>query len=217
MRLAAVVAIAASTVVVSPVLAQADLPAQTPASPRLNKLDVYFGLGSFKPQSDAKLTGRSGSYSLALGFGSRYSRHIAWEIEYLSYGQDVDTPAGLKKSAPLTSVSDNAHISTWGIGGIAKLVQPIGPFDAYAGAGLGYYSSELKAFKTTLFFIPDEVKRKDRRFGTQFVAGIDLPYSDMSIWSVQYRKLILNADFGPDIGDVGVGGSMWQISYRKFF
>ena len=93
----------------------------------------------------------------------------------------MDTPAGLKKSAPLTSVSGNADISTWGIGGIAKLVLPVGPFDAYAGAGLGYYSSELKAFKTTLLFIPDEVKRKDNGFGTQFVAGIDLPYSDTSI------------------------------------
>lgn len=196
-----------------PALAQDDDP---------GKGGVNLRLGSFNPANDGKLTGRSGNFSYGLGFAWRQSRHFVWEIDYLGYSQDVNIPPSLKPAPALfTSWNDHAKLSTSGFGGAVKLIQPLGPFDFYAGGGLGYYTSKLKVsgVKWVSLFKWEgvEVSKSDSGYGTQFVAGVDLHVARTQRLGVQYTRMVLNPNFGPEIGGVTAGGAMWQLTYRAYF
>ena len=183
------------------------------------KWGINLGIGSFNPQTDSKLTGRSGNYSAALGASWRPWRQLAAEIEYLGYSQDVDIPASMKPRPSLfTHWNDNATLSTTGYGGVLKLVQPLGPFDFYAGAGVGYYTSTLKVSAiNTLTWKTSEISKSDRGYGTQLVVGADIHTARNHRLGVQYRRMVLNPSFGPEIGSTTAGGTMWQLTYRGFF
>jgi len=182
----------------------------------------YLAIGSFNPATDDKLTGRSGTYSYALGFAWRQSRHFVWEIDYLGYSQDANIPPSMTPPPMwFTSWDSHATLRTSGYGAVLKLIQPLGPFDFYAGGGVGYYDSELKVSGvkwTSLFsWKTVEVTRSDSGYGTQIVAGVDLHVARTQRLGVQYRKMILNPNFGPEIGGTAAGGAMWQLTYRAFF
>lgn len=178
---------------------------------------LHFGAGSFKPSEDGELRGRDGTFSIDIGFGARHSRRLAWEIGYLYYHQSTDTPAALRAMVAGTG-SDQSGLSVSGLGGLAKLMQPAGPFDFYVGAGLGWYESELSASGVNfLSFRATSASRSDSSWGSQFVAGVDIRASSSSTWTFQYRRMVVNPNFGPGIGTVSAGGSMWQIFYRAGF
>ena len=182
----------------------------------------HLAVGSFKPFTDEKLSGRSGNASYALGFAWRQSRHFLWEIEYLGYSQDVNIPPSLQPPpAWFTSWDQHATLTTRGFGGVAKLIQPVGPFDFYAGGGAGFYTSTLKVsgVKLTGPFSAKEVQvsKSDDGYGTQLVAGIDLRLGRTQRLGVEYRRMVVNPSFGPEIGSTAAGGRMWQLTYRAFF
>lgn len=182
----------------------------------------YLSLGSFNPSTDDKLSGRSGNPSYALGFAWRASRHFVWEIDYLGYSQEANIPPSFQPPRqPFTSWSGHATLNTSGFGGVVKAIQPLGPFDFYAGGGVGYYESTLKVTgvqATGLFTWKSvEVSKSDSGYGTQFVAGVDLHTARNQRLGVQYRRMVLNPNFGPEIGSTTAGGTMWQLTYRAFF
>jgi hypothetical protein len=182
----------------------------------------YLSLGSFNPSTDDKLKDRSGNASYALGFAWRQSRHFLWEIDFLGYGQDVQIPPSMKPP-PMWFTRWNSHatINTTGYGGVVKFIQPLGPFDFYAGGGVGYYSSELKVsgvkMTSPFTFKTVEIAKSDSGYGTQLVAGVDLHTARNQRLGVQYRRMALNPNFGPEIGSTAAGGAMWQLTYRAFF
>jgi len=183
---------------------------------------VYLGVGSFRPATDDKLTGRSGNASYALGFTWRQSRHFLWEIEYLGYSQDANIPPSMKPPPMwFTSWDTYATLKTTGYGVVLKGIQPLGPFDFYAGGGVGNYTSKLtvSGVKLTSPFTAKhvEVSKSDDSYGTQLVAGVDLHVGRTARLGVQYRKMILNPSFGAEIGSVTASGTMWQVTYRAFF
>jgi opacity protein-like surface antigen len=182
----------------------------------------HLAVGSFKPFTDEKLSGRSGNESFALGFAWRQSRHFVWEIEYLGYRQESDIPAALKPTPALfTSWSGHASLTTQGFGGVAKLIQPLGPFDFYAGGGVGSYQSKLKVsgLKLTSPFTAKsvDVSKSDNSYGSQIVAGIDLHVARTQRLGLEYRRVVINPNFGSEIGATTAGGRMWQLTYRAFF
>ncbi|HKU46178.1 MAG TPA: outer membrane beta-barrel protein [Burkholderiales bacterium] len=184
--------------------AQSDLP------PSYN---LYLGAGSFKPSDDA--VARDGLFNLDFGFGGRYSRHLAWEVGWVYYYQDTNTPAALGIQG---LGSDKGSLTGSGFGGLVKLVQPVGSADFYVGAGLGYYASELSASTINpLTFQIRSVDRRDKGWGTQYVAGMDLRASPRFTLGIQYRRVVLDADFGPGIGTIDNGGGMWQLLFRSTF
>ena len=179
------------------------------------KANLYIGGGNFKPSDDGKLTRRDGEYSFDAGFGWRWSRHFAGEIGWLYYSQEADTPPAL---GILGTGGDKASLTSSGFGGLVKLVQPVGPADFFAGAGLGYYESKLSASTINPFtFQTRTVSRSDNNWGYQYVAGVDLRASPNVVWTVQYRRVVLDADFGPGIGVTKTGGWMWQLLFRASF
>jgi len=179
------------------------------------KANLYIGLGNFKPSDDAVLTRRDGEYSFDAGFGWRWSRHFAGEIGWLYYSQEADTPSALGIRG---TGSDRASLTSSGFGGLVKLVQPVGSADFFAGAGLGYYESKLSASSiNALTFQTRTVSRSDDNWGYQYVAGVDLRASPNATWTFQYRRVVLDADFGPGIGITKTGGWMWQILLRGTF
>lgn len=182
----------------------------------------HLGIGSFKPATDDKLTGRSGNASYTLGFAWRQSRHLLWEIEYLGYSQDVNIPPSMQPPPTwFTSWDTHATLKTTGFGVVLKAIQPLGPFDFYAGGGVGSYTSKLtvSGMKLTSPFTAKtvEVSKSDDSYGTQLVAGVDLHVARTQRLGVQYRRIVLNPSFGPEIGSTTAGGRMLQLTYRVFF
>lgn len=183
---------------------------------------LYLGVGSFRPATDDKLTGRSGNASYALGFAWRQSRHLLWELEYLGYSQDANIPPSMQP-APMwfTSWDTYATLKVSGYGVVLKAIQPLGPFDFYAGGGVGNYTSKLtvSGLKLTSPFTAKsiEISRSDDSYGTQLVVGVDLHVARNQRLGVQYRKMVLNPSFGPEIGSVTASGTMWQLTYRAYF
>jgi opacity protein-like surface antigen len=179
------------------------------------KANLYIGAGNFKPSDDAVLTRRDGEFSFDLGFGWRWSRHFAGEIGWLYYGQEADTPSALGIRG---TGSERASLDSSGIGGLVKFIQPVGFADFFAGAGMGYYSSKLSASTINPLTLQTRtVSRTDDNWGYQYVAGVDLRAARNVVWTIQYRRVILDADFGPGIGVTEAGGSMWQILLRVPF
>lgn len=210
---AAAAAMAGLLLAAQPATAQDDDP---------GKGGFYLSLGSFNPATDDKLAGRSGNASYALGFAWRQSRHFLWEIDYLGYSQDANIPPSMKPPPMwFTSWDSHATLATSGFGGVLKAIQPLGPFDFYAGGGVGYYNSELKVsgLKMTSPFTwkTVEISKTDSGYGTQLVAGIDLHVARTQRLGIQYRKMVLNPSFGPEIGSTTAGGTIWQLTYRAFF
>ena len=186
--------------------AQEDLP---------GKGSVFIGGGNFKPIDDQVLTRRDGEFNFDVGFGWRWSRRVAWEIDWLYFSQEADTPAALGIRG---LGADRASVDSSGFGGLVKLMQPLGSADFFVAAGLGYYRSKLSASTfNPLTFQTRTVSRSDDNWGYQYAAGVDLRASPNLTWTVQYRRVVLDADFGPGIGVTKTGGWMWQILLRGTF
>jgi len=189
-----------------PPVGQDDLPA---------KAYLYIGAGSFEPREDSTLTRRDGEFNFEIGFEWRLSRRFAWEIGWLYCNQGTDPPAPLAIGG---TGSNEASLSTSGFGGVLKVVQPAGPFDFFAGAGLGYYESELSVSGANfLTFQTRTVSRSDSAWGQQYLVGFDLRASHRAALTLQYRRVDLKADFGSGIGTTQVGGEMWQLLLRVGF
>ncbi len=177
--------------------------------------DVHVGAGNFKPKDDGNLSRRDGEFNFEFGGGWRISRHFAAEFGWLYYSQEADTPAALGIGG---TGSDRAGITTSGFGTALKLVQPVGSFDFFAGAGVGNYKSKLSASSfNALTFQTRTVSRSDSGWGRQYLVGVDLRGSKNAVWTFQYRHVALEADFGPGIGSTQVGGRMWQLLFKGSF
>jgi hypothetical protein len=174
------------------------------------KGEVHFGLGNFRPADDHELPRRDGNFSFDLGFDWRHSRH-------LYYSQDADTPLALRSMLGGAG-SDRATLSVSGLGGLLKIMQPVGPFEFYAGAGFGWYASRISASSISILTLQTRtVDRSDDLWGSQLVAGVNLRASPTSAWTIQYKRMVVNPNFGPGIGTVTAGGTMVQILYRAGF
>jgi hypothetical protein len=60
---------------------------------------AYFGVSRLRPEADPQLSGQDGKWGFAVGFGRRYSRHVALELELLYTGQEAGMPALLRLEA----------------------------------------------------------------------------------------------------------------------
>jgi Outer membrane protein beta-barrel domain len=179
------------------------------------KANLFIGAGSFEPDEDSALSRRDGDFNFDVGFGWRLSRHFGWELGWLYYNQGTAPPAALRIGG---TGSDEANLNTSGLNGMLKVLLPAGPFDFFAGAGLGYYKSELSVTGANfLTFQSRTVSRSDRGWAPQYLLGFDLRTSPRGALTLQYRRVDLEADFGPGIGYAKVGGRMWQLLFRAGF
>lgn len=172
---------------------------------------MYFAAGRFSPANNSQFTNPRGTFGAAVGGGGRFSPRLSWDVD-LSFSRfSVDLPAGF-------SGTPRATVETWGLGGIIKATLPLGPFEPYAGAGAGVYSSTLTARRPTSLTTNEDVKRNDEQIGVLFVAGIDLRTSPKGAIGFQWRKLDTKMQFAPEVaGKVNVGGSFGLLHLRANF
>lgn len=189
-------------------------PAPPPVSDRTGRQYIFFAGGDFRPDSIARLPNETSSYGFAMGFGSRYSRHAAWEIEFAVQSQEVDSPPNVP---PTLFSGTRSDIETVGLAGNLRFIYPLGNFEPYVGGGIGLYRAKLEVNGS--FLASPAVTESDIGFGLQLLAGMEY-YFGLGRHSVglQYRKLIFNADFGPVAGGkVNVGGDSLFLTFRRSF
>ena len=178
---------------------------------------MYFGVTSMHPDADRQLTRQDGHGGLIAGHIWRRSRHLAIDLSVLDTGQQANMPRVERSRAASTGSRMDAHINTTGIALGAKLIYPIGELEPYAGAGVGYYASEISSWGSVahLFLPSDFAKRSDSDVGTHFMIGLDYAVSATSQLSLEYRQLSLDANFGPEFGGrAKVGGGLLVLGYR---
>jgi opacity protein-like surface antigen len=175
----------------------------------------YVAGGWFNPQANPQLNDPNGHYGFAFGFGSRASRHIAWEVEFFGDHQRVDRPFTPPPTLFATP-SSRASIETLGLAGDIRLLYPLGRFEPYVGVGLGLYRTELEIAQG---FLASSVKRSDTDVGLQLLAGVEYVFGEGGgALGLQYRSLKLDASLGPEIvGKVDVGGDFLFIVLRFNF
>lgn len=193
---------------------------QTPSSTpeRTGHKYFYMSGGSFNPDDNSQLRNSSGQYGLALGFGSRHSRNIAWEIELFNSLQRVDTPSSVPP-AFLTTTDGRADIDTWGLAGNVRLIYQLGRFEPYLGGGIGFYRTTLEVQRAVLGVFSSDITKSDTGVGLQLLAGVEYRFGDNgNSAGLQYRKLNLDANFGPEVqGKVNVGGDFIFLTFRWSF
>ena len=194
---------------------------QTPppgALERTGQKYFYMSGGSFSPDGNSQLRNPSGQYGLALGFGSRFSPNVAWEIEFLNSLQRVDTPFSVQP-AFLTTTEGRADIDTYGLAGNVRFIYPLGRFEPYLGGGIGFYRTTLEVQQAFLGFLSSEIEKSDNGVGLQLLAGMEYHFGEKgNSVGLQYRKLKLDASFGPEVqGKVNVGGDFIFLTFRWSF
>ena len=181
---------------------------------------MYLGVTSFRPDADRQLARQEGHTGLLVGHTWRRSRHLAIDLSVLDTGQQANMPRVERFPSASSSGRVDAHINVTGIALGAKLIYPIGRFEPYAGAGVGYYASEISSWGTIvhLFLPSDFAKRSDSDVGTHVAIGLDYAISPTARLSLEYRRIALDANFGPEFGGkTKVGGGMTILAIRSVF
>lgn len=179
---------------------------------------MYFGVTSLRPDADRRLARQDGHTGLIVGHTWRRSRHLAIDLSVLDTGQQANMPKVERSRAAASGSRRDAQINVTGIALGAKLVYPVGKLEPYAGAGVGYYASEISSWGTIvhLFLPSDFAKRSDSDIGTHLTLGLDYAVSPAALLSLEYRQLSLEANFGPEFGGrTKVGGGMVIVAIRS--
>jgi opacity protein-like surface antigen len=179
--------------------------------------ELFLGIQTFHPQASPQLRLQDPHPGWAIGFGWRPWKHVALDLELVETGQEADMPDVSREGAFVAGKRELAHVYSDGIAATVRFVYPIGSFAPYAGAGFGLYRSEVSKLGPSAHLIlpPDFSKRSDDGTGTHAVLGIEYAASPQSIWCIEYRRLVLEADFGPGFGPAKLGGASVRVAYRR--
>lgn len=174
---------------------------------------VGVALGKASPEDDGRLGNRQGELAIALDFGRRASESFEWGVDFHYYGQEVDTPTHLV--APLFgSLDRRASISTTGVSGTAKWVAGNSGGQVFVGGGLGLFRSQM-VVTGGVFGFPAERKDTSMGLGLQLLAGASLHTERDTLLGLEWRYLMLDANFGElTRGSVDVGGMSLMLSWR---
>lgn len=177
----------------------------------------FIGAGVMHPEADRQLSKQDGHPSFVAGMTWRYSRHLAFELDFMDTGQEAEMPTVERSGLGTSGSRQREHINVDGIAGRMKLIYPAGKLEPYVGVGVGYYYAEISNLGTlTHLVLPsDFAKRTDKRAGGQLILGLDYKLAAGSTLGFEYRRLALDANFGPEFGGrTKVGGGMALLVYR---
>ena len=192
--------------------------AQAPGEERVGRPYLYGGLGGVDPERNPQLANPSGQLALALGLGYRQSRYLAWEAELAHHSQRVDTPTNLQGPFFFVNVSGRTELFTTGAAASARLIYPGGRFEPYVGGGLGLYRSTLRVPAEVFGISGSTFEKNDTELGLHVLAGADYHFGQRASVGLQYRKVQVDADFGPEIaGTVKAGAELLLAQFRFAF
>lgn len=177
------------------------------APERVGRWSLGGGVGGYWEDSNDQLRSQDGKAGGFISGGYRLSPNVAVEIDGLFSSQEIGQVAAL----PVTP--DHTYLNTAGLGGVAKFVLPLNRIELYAGAGLGIYTTQLRAEGSTYV-----VSQDDTNIGLQALLGADYFLSRTISLGLEYRKLKLRADFGPILpGKIDAGGDFLLATARAHF
>lgn len=170
------------------------------------------GLGAFAPKDDrGGLQDQTGQFAVAADATYRYSKHLGFGGDFLGASQRVRTPGSL--APPLFGTLDGrASVDVFGFSATAKGMLSAGAFDAYAGAGLGYFQGRLHVTGTVVGF-PGVSEWKHGGTGMLWLAGVSVRIAPEWRLGAEWRRLDFKADFAPT-GKVQAGGDVLLLSVR---
>lgn len=183
---------------------------------------VYVAAGPFDPDTGGALRNRDGSGAFVVGVGQGFAPRLSWEAAFLSYGQEVDTPAASRNGGILVRTDPRADIETYGFAVQLRFSTTVWRLEPYAAFGAGWYRSELEVRRSsflTWYALGDAtVKRTDSGVGTHLLVGVDLRLGERWSLGYQQRSLDLEATFGNEVpAAVDVGGRFRLITARRTF
>lgn len=144
-------------------------------------------------------------YAFAVGGAVRIGPYTLLDLEAPFIGQKFATPPGLATADDLVSVK------TRGVAAGFRQIAPVGPFELYAGLGVGWYESVLSAADGS----GHEDEFVDASAGGHVSAGINLALGPYVAVGLEARRLWLEADFGTaTAGLVEIGGRQVLFTLR---
>jgi opacity protein-like surface antigen len=177
------------------------------APERVGRWYLGGGVGGYWEESNSQLRNQDGKAGGFVSGGYRLSTNVALEIDGLVSSQELGQVATL----PVTP--DHTYLNTAGLGGVAKFILPLNRIELYAGAGLGIYTTQLRAEGSTL-----TVSQDDTNIGLQALLGADYFFSRTISVGLEYRKLKVRADFAPTLpGKIDAGGDFLLATVRAHF
>jgi opacity protein-like surface antigen len=202
-----------ATLVLAGLAAQPAL-GEEPGFPRTR---LHVGVTSMQPERDRQLAHQDGHVGLTAGVNWRRSRHLALELSLLETGQQAQMPRVERSGSAPPGSRQDAHINFDGLALGIRLICPIGKLEPYVGAGAGYYVAEISEFGSfSHLVLPSQLaKRQDNDVGTHYMVGVDYALSEATALELEYRRLNLEASFGPEFGGpTRIGGGIVTIAFR---
>ena len=186
------------------------------APERIGRWYMGGAIGGYKEQNNSQLSNQDGTAGFSISGGYRVAHNISVEVDTLFSHQDIDTPTTIP--APFVgALNSRADLVTSGVGGLVKLILPMGRAELYAGAGLGLYNTRLRVEGTVLNTFT-EVREDDAGVGYQGLLGADFFVSRRISVGLEYRKFKLDADFGSLVpGKLDMGGDFFFATVRGHF
>lgn len=174
------------------------------------------GLGGYSEEDNPQLANQDPGVALFFSSGYRLSRHVALEADFLGWTQDFSTPSSIAPGT-ISSADARTDLTTFGMAAVIKFYLPIGIVDLYAGGGLGVYATNLFV-EGTGSASGAQINQTDTDFGYQLQIGADVYVSNKISVGLEYRWLIIEANFEPQIaGNLDVGGQFLILNVRGHF
>ena len=172
--------------------------------------------GSYEVTDEPQFVGIRNEYSLGLGFSADFNRYsyleLVFEIFYVN--RDFDTPVG----PPFLGTIDNEtsiQTSAFLVGGRA-FYPAEGPFRAYASAGVGYFSTKMVVYGSTLG-LPGSYEDTDKSVEFYYGTGLSYMFGKWGL-SLDYRHFNLDGSFdGFIISNADLGGDLFLVGLRFYF
>lgn len=186
------------------------------------KINIAVSAGRFQPDTGGSLRNREGDGGFEIGVGSGFAPGWGWDASFLSFSQDVDTPAAFRNGGFLVRTDPRAGIATQGFAAQLRYATRIWRLEPYAAIGAGWYRSELQIRRSSIvtwYALGDaSIEKKDSDIGTHVLLGADLRLGERWSLGFQQRWLNLKASFGPEVPEaVDVGGRFRFITSRWTF
>jgi opacity protein-like surface antigen len=190
--------------------------AEMPAPATVLPGDFIFYLGDFRADDNTHdLQNPDSDFSIGIGAYSSFLPYLDFGVDMQFTFSDYDTPN--LPSDPFTVIYDEMSLSTLGLAGVIRARYDTDYSRVFVGAGAGLYFSRLAVYASTFGF-PGTHEERDNNLGFFYNAGLMLKLTPEQLLGVEYRKLMLEAGFGPVTqDDADIGGEFALLTYSYIF
>ena len=211
---AALITALVTAAVVSPAAEAVESPAAESAATPDKPLYASLILGDFNARPDRiGLTRTGGGYGWGLSGGYFLNQHISLEGEFLWFRREYERVA----DEVIPGTADNrSRVLSLGLLANARFSRRLSRWRPFVSAGVGWFDSEL--FTTdpdSGLFTDVGDPSSESSAGYQLSAGASFRLRGRTHLEIGWRRLFLEADFGPySNGETKLGGDLLYLALR---